>query len=224
MLLTAENPDKTADLLSLTPDSPSARNELTTRGFTMSSLLAATVISGSIGTVSVRRQIVDRCDYSETTLLVHDRSPSPAHDEQAVPIQQIVCHVNVALANLGKAKIARLVGVSRPVYYGWLSGEQLNPDNNARMRQLARILAVATEPRRPIHRPFLTDILEGFDRSFTDLLQADTWDEAALIAVATRARQLNDKRDAYLAKLKQPSPEDGKNTLFDNSLALGLEG
>lgn len=223
MLMTTERPIDTGALLSLTPASPSARNELTTSNFAVGGLLAATMISGTFVGLTHRRQVIDRCDYCETTLLVEHASPAGAIDEQAVPIQEIVRNVNVALAGLGKAKIARLVGISRPVFYGWLAGEALNPENSARMRQLARILAVTTQARSPIYRQFLTESLDGCDRSFVDLLKDDPWNETVLTEVAAKARRLSDKREAYLARIRPASRDDGEDNLFDNGLALGLD-
>ena len=130
---------------------------------------------------------------------------------------------------LSKAELARLLGVSRPTLYAWLSGEGTPTGENAEvLGRLAEVVASLGDWPGPMFWEYVKQPLPGESGSIMDLLASRAWRDPKLPSLIERAKRLTVERDAQLARMlnigEKSSQRECEKTLTQNLQDLGLDG
>jgi len=130
---------------------------------------------------------------------------------------------------LSKAELARLLGVSRPTLYAWLSGEGTPTGDNAEiLGHLAEVVATLGDWSGPLFWEYVKQPLPGESGSILALLAARAWRDPKLPSLIERAKRLTMERDAQLARMTntgdKSSSREREKTLTQNLQDLGLDG
>lgn len=189
-------------------------------------LVAVAVVSGSPPQLSpYRKEAMENGWYFDATtpLLRFDEPAS----EQLIPYDQQAQFVSSCLTNIGKSKLARLIGISRQVLYDWLKGtSEPQGENAARLALLARALDISNRPQTPLFKQAIVEPILDNGPSLLALLIEQEWDETQITAAARRARAFTEHRNKAIARAR-PLARDERTfaeNQFDNALAEGLEG
>ena len=130
---------------------------------------------------------------------------------------------------LSKAELARLLGVSRPTLYAWLSGEGTPAGENAEiLGHLAEVVATLGDWPGPLFWEYVKQPLPGESRSILALLADRAWAEPNLRRLIDRAKRMTMERDAQLARMmntgEKSSQRERERTLTQNLQDLGMNG
>ncbi len=130
---------------------------------------------------------------------------------------------------LSKAELARLLGVSRPTLYAWLSGEGTPAGENAEiLGHLAEVVATLGDWPGPLFWEYVKQPLPGESGSILALLVDRAWAEPNLRRLIDRAKRMTMERDAQLARMmnagEKSSSREREKTLTQNLQDLGLDG
>lgn len=127
--------------------------------------------------------------------------------------------------SLSKTDLAKVLRVSRPTLYSWLSGGE--PDNPRAQEGLRLLGTIPDEisPRavRPLYRRFVYEPMPGESLSIIQLLETETWEAPLLRRLFRKASELTSERDHRLGSHPPLAPEVQEANLLDNLLSLGGE-
>jgi DNA-binding XRE family transcriptional regulator len=118
----------------------------------------------------------------------------------AIPYSEHATFISMYLG-LGKSDIAKILGISRPTLYAWISGEsEPHVDNHKELLcRLGKMLAIhCGNSHRPLYHRFVEERLPNQDRSILELLLEKPWDEDRIKGLLFVAHQLTTERDRRL--------------------------
>ena len=162
-----------------------------------------------------------RADSSSAVLQAESDTPK----EQTPSSMSSADQMNLIVHTLGfnKRQLAELFGVSRQTIYDWLNGSNVSDENASRISVLAHLLMeITANTRRPLYHRFTTQPLVEGEPSILDLLRAEPWDTAHILAQLHRARNLTTERQTRHGTRRNPNSQiQGDENLMDNLLSLG---
>jgi hypothetical protein len=128
---------------------------------------------------------------------------------------------------LGKTDVARILGVSRPTLYSWISGESEPQEGYSShlLERLGRIIApFAIATKRPLYHRFVEHPLPGRNKSLREVLMSKSWDDLLITDMVAQARELTDQRDKDLgiSRGARSGARGGNHNLQDNLIASDL--
>jgi hypothetical protein len=142
----------------------------------------------------------------------------------SVPYREHAALLTTCLG-LGKSDISRILGVSRPTLYSWISGdsEPQERDHPELLRRLGEMVAdCCRTTRRPLYHRFVEEPLPKQDQSIHGLLLQKPWDEERLRRLLSIARQMTTERDQRLGHLARSSTsrQQREANLLDSLVAV----
>jgi len=152
----------------------------------------------------------------------------PQFEAEPAPTTDRGCATLVsAMLGLGKSDIARILGVSRPTLYAWLSGasEPLDGSHSELLRRLAGLVTSCCRgSSRPLYYRYVEEPLQDESRSIRDLLLLRPWDDSRIRRLLSEARRKTDERERGLRQLvgTTTSRQMGDSNFLDNLVAVDI--
>jgi len=132
----------------------------------------------------------------------------------------------LAALAINKSQLAKILGVTRPTLYSWFDGTTPSSENSDRLLLLLHIISkTEVSGTTPINNRFIRQPLSAEGNSILDILQNDQWDEASILELLSKAKELSDKvsqrrtdRNTRLRELgyEEPTTSEAKSRLAKN--------